>query len=114
MLTYRSTGNPLQCQIYYDLDPAVDPPAPGDFVVSQGKRGPGSAYLVLEVRQVKRRLPHPKVRWMLTCQRANVTDLIHVKRYWPMFWYPRDRSRQPVRMGSNRKCLDNQRSVGLH
>lgn len=96
MLTSRQTGTALSCAITYDLLES-SAPAPGDYLVSHGKTGPGSAYLIVGVRLVKARKPRPFTRWMLTCQRANVTDLIVPGvRQWPMYWYPRDRKRQPV------------------
>jgi hypothetical protein len=89
----------LQCKITYDLEPGLRP-AIGEYLVSQGKRGPSSAYLITGIRLIKPRKPRAFNRWMLTCQRSSVADLIQGDRFWSIYWYPRDRKRQPKRLRS--------------
>jgi hypothetical protein len=62
----------------------------GDYLVSEGKRGPGSAYLILAARLVLRRRPANCNRWVLTCHRAELADVLQVPHYWRLFWYPRN------------------------
>jgi hypothetical protein len=88
----------MNCQITYDLEPGPSPRT-GEYLVSQGKHGPNSAYLIVGLRLVSRRKPSTHNRWMLTCQRVTVLELINGVRTWPLYWYPRDKKKQPVRLG---------------
>ncbi len=104
MLTSRQTGNPVTCAITYDLESGKQPVV-GEYLASYGKRGMNSAYLIIGVRLVRPRKPRHGNRWMLTCQRANVTDLILPgAMHWPLYWYPRDRKRQPKSLKGSRRA----------
>lgn len=80
------------CRIPYDLPPGKTPKR-GDYLVSVGKRGLGSAYFILNVRQVRRRKPQPYVRWLLACRRASLEEVLGPGEFWPIYWYRRDRKR---------------------
>ena len=103
MLTSRQSGSAIQCKITYDLETGKQPIA-GEYLASHGKKGISSAYLILGVRLVRPRKPRHGNRWMLTCQRCNLTDLIEPgAMYWSLYWYPRDRNRQPKTMKGTKR-----------
>lgn len=77
--------------ITMDIDEPVSRiPATGEYLASIGKRGIGSVYQILAVREVRRRFATGKARFAMTCRRATVLDAID-KDVWEMFWYPRNR-----------------------
>lgn len=93
----------MTCRVTYDLETSIEPKA-GDYLASQGKRGVGSVYLIVGVRLVRRRKVVKGNRWMLTCQRAPAVDLIIPGiRVWPMYWYPRDKKRQPKSLKATKR-----------
>lgn len=78
----------IDCRLFYDLDPG-QVPKPGQYMVTIGKRGAGSAYLILHARRVNRRVQTDKVRWILSCHRATLEEAGASGSYWPLYWYPR-------------------------
>lgn len=80
----------LECRIFMDI-PRDDPapgPRPGQFILTHGKRGYGSAYLVLAVHEVRRRDPRAPRRFQMRVQRAAVSEALGFG-FWTLQWYPR-------------------------
>jgi hypothetical protein len=91
-----------RCHIFIDLPPESGSPAPGDYLVTIGKRGPGSVYQIAAVRQARRRDPDKPARFHLEALRApdmlervSVTPggnvVIPGETVWWMRWYARGR-----------------------
>jgi len=78
------------CSLYIDIPHRAGPVRVGHVVVTRGIRGFGSAYLVLNVRQVKRRQASTLARFQMRCARIDVNDVPDTQ-VWVMHWYPRDR-----------------------
>lgn len=75
----------------FDCEPDLTPRR-GDYLMSIGKRGPGSAYFVLQARQVKsRRAPAGRIRWSLQCQRVGLESIPLGVEVLTFYWYPRKR-----------------------
>jgi hypothetical protein len=79
----------LECRIFIDLPPGDGSPKVGDYVVTFGKRGLGSGYLVLGVRKIQRRRPSSCERFTLQCHRVSANEVTSPR--WTMRWYPRTR-----------------------
>lgn len=83
--------------ITYDAQPVQGRvPAPGDFLLTMGKRGPATRYEIVEAREVRRRAANANAvpRFALRCRRLAHTGLPHGGGVvWFMFWYRRKRSR---------------------
>ena len=79
----------LICQLTYDLDADLGPPKSGEFIVSVGKHGVlRSAYLILGVRRIKRRVEDAgQRRFSLECARSTVDEARAAGSYWPLHWY---------------------------
>jgi hypothetical protein len=95
---------PLNCRLYYDctLAEGERPPGIGDVLASCGKRGIGTIYLILGVRQAKRRDPARPPRFYLNCQRVPPENAAGLKIRWRLWWYPRNRRRpDPQRVWQN-------------
>lgn len=88
MAELSSGHSSLARRITYDTDTR---PIVGAYLVSQGKRGPGSAYLIVAVRLVKRRNPESRTRYMLTCHRADLAEALASRPVYWIYWYPRTR-----------------------
>lgn len=77
--------------IWMDLPEPVDRiPAAGDYLVTRGKRGWGSAYLIVawrEVRRVGRKTPER--RFALTVQPGYPIEEALRFRPWVLAWYSR-------------------------
>src|SRR5262245_4424753 len=80
----------LNCTLSLDIPPEAGSPATGDFIVTEGAKGVGSAYLILSVRKVERRTPARENRFKMQCQRGTVDDTRGAT-VWVMRWYSRDR-----------------------
>lgn len=91
------TVNPFP-KIFVDFDDATENPGPGDYIVTSGKRGLGTAYLIRSVRKVQRR--RRKVgtynRFVFTCERESPDTIPAGAQVWTMRWYPRLRRRQAL------------------
>jgi hypothetical protein len=79
----------LECRIFIDLAPGAGAPKRGDYVLTVGKHGPGSGYLVLGVRKIQRRRPSSCERFTLQCHRVSANEVTAPR--WTMRWYPRTR-----------------------
>lgn len=91
----------LNCLICpYDLPKGLTP-SRGDYLASRAVRGNGSVYLILAAHLVKQRKWNALNRWKLECQREdpNVLMLNLGVKVWDLYWFPRDRKRQPKRIG---------------
>jgi hypothetical protein len=73
------------CRIFLDIPTGHAPPTPGQYIQTQGKRGPGSAYRIDEARQNRNR---PE-RFNLRCTRWPSDQIPASAEVWPLFWYPR-------------------------
>lgn len=83
------------CSIAYDVMPG-DQPRPGEWLLTEGVRGLGSAYYILEVRRVKRRQPQPLWRYVVKCERASLEAATAApEKRWVIHWYPRERPLSP-------------------
>ncbi len=77
----------LERSIYYDLPKGT--PAIGDYLITRGVRGIGSAYLIVGVRRVRRRNPEACARFNLRVQPVAIdADVIRLAKWW-MHWYSR-------------------------
>ena len=84
----------LNPKITYDLQPHEGRPKRGEYLHSITERGDGSRYLILGVREVRRRTRKgPLVRFELTCQRLDPEWQMHGK-VWPLYWYSRKRKKR--------------------
>lgn len=87
-------------RITYDIGPRELAPAPGDYLVSIGRRGVGSVYQIVGARLVTHG-PGAAIRrrFVLSCLRAPdmreraklVGDHVVLPGVtaWPLYWYPR-------------------------
>ena len=72
----------------------MPPPEPGDVVVSEGRRGYGTAYLVTQARLMARSA-HPR-RYALRCVVLGPAESAPIgadARIFSLVWYRRDRKR---------------------
>ena len=79
-------------RIWMDIsEPVERVPARGEYVVTRGKNGFGSAYLVMSCREVKRvRRKTPERRFALTVQPGHaIADAIQCNPWWVLEWYSR-------------------------
>jgi len=83
----------LTRRLTMDLWPDEGPPQPGDVLLTIGKRGPGTAYLLERVRLMNRRQHHFIKRWVLEVKilaRGKETgEYRGQERVWEFGWYPR-------------------------
>ena len=77
-----------QCGLYLDLPFQDGAPRIGDILLSRGVRGYGSAYLVLKVRQVRRRRSTKLARFQMGCRRVEVRDAVQARTI-EFKWYSR-------------------------
>ncbi len=85
----------LDCHIFMDIprrDNLAPGPCPGEFILTLGKHGYGTAYLVLAAREVRRRDPRAPRRFQMRVQRAAVSEALGFG-FWTLEWYPRVRAR---------------------
>lgn len=72
--------------------PPDDPPTPGDYLVTEGRRGYGSAYLLDHVR-LQTRAAKPNSYALRCVKLAGVDDVPDDARVIVMRWHPRNRRR---------------------
>jgi hypothetical protein len=82
--------------ITYDVPLSSRSPREGEYLVTIGKRGIGSAYLILGVREIRPLRPRPSRRLRLVVCREEVTPFIRRHAEWWMRWHPRSRRRTPL------------------
>lgn len=80
----RSRAPYTECRLYVDGIPDL---VPGDYLVTHGKRGYGSAYLVLDIRPSRVR----SARRNLLCQRWPLAEIPAGADFHELRWYPRSR-----------------------
>lgn len=78
------------CRIFYDVEPGDPGPKPGEYIRTQGKRGPGSAYRIETARRNRNR---PE-RFHLLCIRWPPAEIPKSATVRPLFWYPRTKRAQ--------------------
>lgn len=76
-----------ECRLYVDGIPQL---VAGEYLVTVGKRGYGSAYLVVDIRPSRTR---PRRRNLL-CVRWPVTEIPTDANFHELYWYPRNRRRR--------------------
>ncbi|MGH3427706.1 MAG: hypothetical protein ACRDQZ_09095, partial [Mycobacteriales bacterium] len=76
-------------RMYIDIIHGRAAPQVGDFLVSVGKRGVGSAYLVLTCYRVKRRDPKAYPRYQMETEPVEIAAVPVGARTFHFRWYPR-------------------------
>jgi hypothetical protein len=83
-----------ECQLFIDLPHSAGKPQVGHVIVSRGIRGFGTAYLILKIREVRRRKASMLARFQMFCARVSMKDLqmdgVSDQKLWLMKWYKRD------------------------
>lgn len=80
------------CRLFLDMQDEKDIPAPDDWLVTQGKKGYGSVYLIASARRVKRKVAGAPPRFSLECFRGYTIADVRAsedKKVWTLEWYAR-------------------------
>lgn len=79
------------CRLFIDMNDESQIPAADDWLVTEGRKGFGSVYLIAESRRVKRKDVNAAPRFALRCFRGYALDDVRAtqKRVWTLHWYPR-------------------------